>query len=126
MFRANMINISRAALRMARVAAPRTTTPMFNVVAITARRNGAGMRPISSTAPRNIAILPGDAKKPEPKEPTKTAELTPTEITEAQYHKLADEYLEAILGTFEELQDAREDVDVEYSVRTPATPQPYL
>jgi frataxin len=54
-------------------------------------------------------------KKPEELLKPKT-NLTPTEITDEQYHKLADDHLEAILNKFEELQDARDDVDVEYSV----------
>lgn len=82
------------------------------------------MRTISSTAARGIAILPDGAKQPANKtdEPSKTVDLTPTQITEAQYHQLADDYLEAILNKFEELQDSREDVDVEYSVTVPSSP----
>jgi frataxin len=51
-----------------------------------------------------------------------TEEVQPTpavaEITEQEYHELADEYLENVVNRFEELQDQREDIDVEYSVRT--------
>nr|6FCO_A Chain A, Mitochondrial frataxin-like protein [Thermochaetoides thermophila DSM 1495]6FCO_B Chain B, Mitochondrial frataxin-like protein [Thermochaetoides thermophila DSM 1495]6FCO_C Chain C, Mitochondrial frataxin-like protein [Thermochaetoides thermophila DSM 1495]6FCO_D Chain D, Mitochondrial frataxin-like protein [Thermochaetoides thermophila DSM 1495]6FCO_E Chain E, Mitochondrial frataxin-like protein [Thermochaetoides thermophila DSM 1495]6FCO_F Chain F, Mitochondrial frataxin-like pro len=36
------------------------------------------------------------------------------DITTAEYHRLADEYLDALLSRLEELQDEREDVDVEY------------
>lgn len=62
--------------------------------------------------------MPDGGKQPanEADEPAQTNH-TPTEITEAQYHQLADEYLEAMLNKFEELQDSRDDVDVEYSVR---------
>lgn len=42
---------------------------------------------------------------------------TVAELSEGQYHELADEYLENVLSKFEELADAREDVDVEFSVR---------
>ncbi|EGS23058.1 mitochondrial frataxin-like protein [Thermochaetoides thermophila DSM 1495] len=38
----------------------------------------------------------------------------PADITTAEYHRLADEYLDALLSRLEELQDEREDVDVEY------------
>ncbi|WZH46087.1 Regulatory protein [Fusarium acuminatum] len=48
-----------------------------------------------------------------------TEEVQPTpavaEITEQEYHELADEYLENVVNRFEELQDQREDIDVEYS-----------
>lgn len=65
--------------------------------------------------------MPDGSKQPanEAGEPDKTTTHTPTEITEAQYHQLADEHLEAMLNKFEELQDSREDVDVEYSVTMP-------
>ncbi|KAF3070393.1 Frataxin like protein, mitochondrial [Daldinia childiae] len=38
-----------------------------------------------------------------------------TPITQAEYHDLADEYLDAVLTKFEELQDEYGEVDVEYS-----------
>ncbi|KAI1481370.1 hypothetical protein K445DRAFT_317225 [Daldinia sp. EC12] len=36
-------------------------------------------------------------------------------ITTAQYHELADIYLDAVLSKFEELQDEHGEIDVEYS-----------
>ena len=42
---------------------------------------------------------------------------TPADMTDSDYHTVADEYLERLLTHLEELQDSREDVDVEYSVR---------
>lgn len=39
-----------------------------------------------------------------------------TELTDDQYHKLADEYMDRLVTHLEELQDEREDIDVEYSV----------
>lgn len=45
-------------------------------------------------------------------EPNKSV---PAEITESQYHEIADEYLETIVNKFEELQDEGEDLDVEFS-----------
>lgn len=41
---------------------------------------------------------------------------TVAEVTESQYHELADIYLENLLSKFEDLQDEREDIDVEFSV----------
>ncbi|KAF4948320.1 hypothetical protein FGADI_9792 [Fusarium gaditjirri] len=37
------------------------------------------------------------------------------DITEQEYHDLADEYLDNVVGKFEELQDQREDIDVDFS-----------
>lgn len=36
-------------------------------------------------------------------------------MTESEYHALADEYLDRLLVRLEDMQDAREDVDVEYA-----------
>lgn len=36
-------------------------------------------------------------------------------MTESEYHVLADEYLDRLLVRLEDMQDAREDVDVEYA-----------
>lgn len=52
---------------------------------------------------------------------TETEQVEPTaavaDITEQEYHEIADEYLDNVVNRFEELQDQREDVDVEFSVR---------
>ncbi|OTB04263.1 hypothetical protein M426DRAFT_59106 [Hypoxylon sp. CI-4A] len=65
------------------------------------RRQSISARPFSAT--------PYVAK------PSPTAKPTAAEITEAQYHDLADEYLETILVKYEEMQDAQDDLDVEFS-----------
>lgn len=43
--------------------------------------------------------------------------MTAAPLEDAEYHELADEYLENILAKFEDLQDQRPEVDVEFSVR---------
>ncbi|KAL9127672.1 MAG: hypothetical protein Q9217_003499 [Psora testacea] len=40
---------------------------------------------------------------------------TPASITIDEYHALSDEYIDTLVAQFEELQEEREDVDVEYS-----------
>lgn len=69
-----------------------------------------------STTPGRGGITPDD-KPPQPKdaEPIKTV-VSPANITDAEYHAAADEYLERLMGHLEQMQDQREDVDVEYSV----------
>ena len=42
-----------------------------------------------------------------------------TEIDDEEYHVRADEYMEAVHEKAESMQEAREDVEVEYSVRIP-------
>ncbi|KAK3900554.1 hypothetical protein C8A05DRAFT_17154 [Staphylotrichum tortipilum] len=67
---------------------------------------------ISSTANRS-GITPDD-KAPKSPEPTRVLK-TPADISEGTYHSVADDYLDKLLSRLEELQDQREDVDVEYS-----------
>ena len=47
----------------------------------------------------------------------------PAAITVDVYHKLSDAYIDALLAQLEELQEEREDVDVEYSVNPPRSPR---
>jgi frataxin len=76
-------------------------------------------RQISNSAARNV-ITP-DGQNLENVEPTKVT-MTAAELTDAEYHALADTYMDNLLIRLEELQDQREDVDVEYSVlETPVT-----
>jgi len=41
----------------------------------------------------------------------------PTPVSEEEYHMHADQYLDAVVAKVEELQEGREDVDVENAVR---------
>ena len=77
---------------------------------------------ISNSSDRK-AITP-DAKAPKAAE-TPEVLKTPADITEGDYHTVADEYLDKLLSRLEQLQDEREDVDVEYSVRHPPLLPPF-
>ncbi|KAK8248403.1 frataxin [Phyllosticta capitalensis] len=98
----------------ATTAAARNTTPAtpWGTPAIAASRRSF----TSSSIARSI--LP-DAETPPA--PQTTDDVTannlrvPTELTNEQYHELADEYLEALLVKLEEKSDAGEGVEVEYS-----------
>jgi hypothetical protein len=46
-------------------------------------------------------------------------------LTIEEYHKLSDEYIDAVVSRMEQLQEERDDVDVEYSVSISLL-QPYL
>lgn len=66
--------------------------------------------------------LTPETDNPQPKvaEPNTTASsVSPIELSEAEYHELSDSYLNTLVEQLEELQEAREDVDVEYSVSLP-------
>jgi hypothetical protein len=40
----------------------------------------------------------------------------PTPLSTDQYHKLSDAYIDILVAKLEQMQEEREDVDVEYSV----------
>lgn len=66
----------------------------------------------------NASIMP-DAEHPPPKEtPEDPIPKAPTEITYDEYNSLADEYLEQLVSRIEGLQESRNDIDVEFAVRT--------
>lgn len=52
-----------------------------------------------------------------------TTEPTPLPIDE--YHKLSDAYIDTLVAKLEELQEEREDIDVEYSV-SPSPLHPFI
>lgn len=51
-------------------------------------------------------------KESEPHDQPKQA----TTISEDEFHKLADAYLEEVLARVEKMQEAEEGIDIEYSV----------
>ncbi|RCI16510.1 hypothetical protein L249_2279 [Ophiocordyceps polyrhachis-furcata BCC 54312] len=79
----------------------------------------------SSLVPRRCFAAPSMARRrgimphtenPSKPEPAKTKpSYGVLELSENTYHELADAYLDAVLAKFEQLQDSREDVDVEFS-----------
>jgi frataxin len=73
----------------------------------------------STTVSHKKGIMPDTENPSKPLDETEQAEPTAAvaEITEQEYHEIADEYLDNVVSRFEELQDQREDIDVEFSVR---------
>ncbi|RDW82438.1 hypothetical protein BP6252_03550 [Coleophoma cylindrospora] len=55
----------------------------------------------------------------EPAPPSVTSDaatnLSPTELTQSEYNEISDQYMDDLVAKLEELQEQREDVDVEYS-----------
>ncbi|KAK4102497.1 Frataxin [Parathielavia hyrcaniae] len=71
-----------------------------------------GRRLVSKSASLS-GITPDDKAPKQPETPPITR--TPADITDDEYHAVADEYMEKLLNHLEALQDTREEVDVEYS-----------
>jgi frataxin len=72
---------------------------------------------LSTTSYVSKGISP-ETDNPQPKEPESSggAPSAPTEISMEEYHQVADKCMDTIVAKLEQLQEAREDVDVEYSV----------
>lgn len=51
-----------------------------------------------------------------PISPQQLKAATPASLTDEEYHGVADQYLEDVENKYEEMAEAREDVDIEYSV----------
>merc|ERR1712093_373489 len=73
-----------------------------------------------STTPRTLKGLSPESADPPPKEsepeayePTSSSE--PADISIEEYHELSDAYLNGLIEKLEQLQEEREEVDVEYS-----------
>ncbi|OAQ73168.1 Frataxin-like protein [Pochonia chlamydosporia 170] len=84
----------------------------------------ASTRPLSNRLPyQSFSTSPQVSKgiMPETDNPGKqdVQETRPSfgvvELSDGEYHELADSFLEVVLSKFEQLQDAREDIDIEYS-----------
>ncbi|KAF3765759.1 Frataxin [Cryphonectria parasitica EP155] len=70
---------------------------------------------LSATSSRPKGILP-DTDDPEPPNVLDHAiKPVPAELSDEDYHDLADEYLEAIQDRLEEVAEANDQVDIEYS-----------
>lgn len=81
-------------------------------------------RLFSASASRTKGIMP-DTENPVKEETAKTEpSVGVAELSDSEYHELADQYLDTVLAKFEQLQDAREDIDIEYSVRSRPAPRP--
>ena len=57
-----------------------------------------------------------DTENPSHEAQSSEQRYTPVELSESEYHEIADEYMERLLNVCEEAQEQREELDVEYSV----------
>ncbi|KAH7320128.1 frataxin-like protein [Stachybotrys elegans] len=68
----------------------------------------------STSTHQSRGIMPDTENPAAEAEKTETA-VAVAELTDGEYHALADVYMEHVLNKIEELQDSREDIDVEFS-----------
>jgi frataxin len=76
-------------------------------------------RCLSISSPRKAGMMP-DTHDPQPPNTDVSPEhqTAPADINEEEYHEHADRYMEALHERAEELQEGRDDVEVEYAVST--------
>lgn len=116
MSRTNAIKLGQLASRaiqrrgVATAALTRTSIP---IRAHQALRNG----------PRTAQFFSTSSQLAKPVDPEALKNAAAANLSDSQYHELADEYLEALLSKFEAEQDKTGEIDVEYSV---SPPDPYL
>lgn len=114
--RPSFAKVVRAANRGLKTSGIARLTPANVGVLSVVARPGATPKFMTTTSARN-GITP-DNKAPKETVTPKVIK-TPADITDSAYHLVADEYLERLITYLETLQDEREDIDVEYSVRLP-------
>ncbi|KOS22609.1 Frataxin -like protein [Escovopsis weberi] len=82
---------------------PHTTRP-----ALSHRGFSACARPARGIMPDSSAPTTKDS-------PVTEAKYVAADLSDAEYHEIANRYLEHVLTKFEQLQESREDLDVEFS-----------
>ncbi|KAJ1338084.1 frataxin [Microdochium nivale] len=70
---------------------------------------------LSSTHMLSRATFGTNAQLHMPISPQQLKAATPASLTDEEYHGVADQYLEDVENKYEEMAEAREDVDIEYS-----------
>ena len=124
MVRSSLTQVARTAgrgiqsARITRIASPKIgATPIIPKlsVGLPVSIANATSRCISTSGVKRVPITTPDGKPAQDSETPKVAR-TPANITDSEYHSVADEYLERLLTHLEDIQDVREDVEVEFSV----------
>ncbi|KAI1245007.1 hypothetical protein MGN70_011895 [Eutypa lata] len=108
--------MTRAALpRLGRLANQRLK-PTTSVLVHPSTSSLRILRPQISHKPATTSLsFSTSARLTRPLAPDVLSRVKPSDLTDAQYHELSDEYLDNLLNKFEAAQDERDDIDVEYS-----------
>ncbi|KAI1425629.1 mitochondrial chaperone Frataxin [Xylaria sp. FL1777] len=106
MARTSVARLARMAVRG--IATRSASSPSIRQL-VSPRSQALNARPLLRTSFSTSQRL----AKPLSSDDLKTAQ--PANITDEEFHKLADEYIENLLVKYEKMQDKRTDVDVEYS-----------
>jgi frataxin len=121
--RAPVSQALRTSLRRATIKPPARSTAPFTQTVILAR-SSQSTRPTIRFFSSSAATLTRVTPRPEGSSPDSSKKLhagaehvvEPASITDAQYHELADTYIDRLVEKLERIQEDREEVEVEYSV----------
>jgi frataxin len=118
MARSNLLKLARLSTRCARSPfVPRSSLRAISITRNSKPKPLIAARAFSASRCTYKGISP-ETDNPQPKqpEPHTTGAAEPTEITMEEYHQVSDAYMDNVMAKLEQLQEAREDVDVEFSV----------
>lgn len=85
-------------------------------VAPTAIRAVSCSRSFAFSASRATGLMPDTENPSTPKREADLSALTPAEISDEEFHTLSDAFMEKVHEKAEQVQETREDVEVEYAV----------
>ncbi|KAI1753024.1 mitochondrial chaperone Frataxin [Xylaria castorea] len=109
MARPVVISLARMAVR-----GIATRTAASAASASTRRLVFSTLRPLNARlTPRSLFSTSSRLAEPLSSEELKTVQLA--NITDEEYHDLADQYIDQLLANYEKMQDIRTDIDVDYS-----------
>jgi frataxin len=84
-------------------------------------------RPLTTSLRYHIKLDPGTSDPKAPKtqsHPDIDSHTTPADLSDSEYHEVADTYINALVLALEEKAEASSEIEVEYSVRSPSIPYP--
>lgn len=110
---------SLSATRLAPRRSPTVFSPTAAVVALLPRS-----RFLSTTPSMHKGILPDSDDPAPPNVQPSSVKAVPAELSDDEYHELADEYMDTIFSRLEEVGEKNSEVDVEYSVCSPLNTLP--
>lgn len=114
-------SLRSSSLSASRLAPRRSSTVSSPNVAIAAFFPRS--RFVSTTPALSKGILPDSDDPAPPDVQTSTVKAVPAELSDDEYHALADEYMDVICSRLEDIGEKNAEVDVEYSVRQLSSPR---
>ncbi len=119
MARSNLLQLARHSTRCIRTPLPARGSIRALPIIQTSKCNPVIASRAFHASKSAFKGLSPETDNPQPKKPEAHAASAsqPTEISIEEYHQVSDAYMDTVVAKLEQLQEQREDVDVEFSVR---------